>query len=334
MKMKYIVGYRRIDNPSMACRIQEVVCSCKDTGHMVSMGGTTFVQELVSCGELSWLEHGYAAYQVTEKVYKAVKKTIQYWEGQRNAPRFADIGKSALHLTQTKQGETKRYLISGSYRAWYDWVHYLHTDYLAQKDISGMLENMLLELNHDLGGLLHKFLEYINHPYTFQAVTEKERLITPVQTGTKLDMSMLTDTERKIHEQVTVLVTCDIGTTWELSAIDGLSVGWGTPKQDSSFELTAMNTGNILGLNAQEIEMVYAQAYKNAEDAYKKLTALGVSKQDAERVLPQAAETVICVTANLLDWNRTFCHCNPRLWAAIEPLCNDIAKDYPFAIEV
>lgn len=59
-------------------------------------------------------------------------------------------------------------------------------------------------------------------------------------------------------------------------------------------------------LDNLEAEILYSETMYTINETYKKLRNLGIKKEDARFILPEATETVIGITANFREWRSIF----------------------------
>ena len=72
---------------------------------------------------------------------------------------------------------------------------------------------------------------------------------------------------------------------------------------------------------------VFGEAMEVAREAYRKLRELGVPKQDARFVLPNATTSEIVVSANFREWRHIFSlRCHPSAQWEIRKICLEILK--------
>ncbi|OGF96990.1 MAG: thymidylate synthase, flavin-dependent [Candidatus Glassbacteria bacterium RBG_16_58_8] len=72
---------------------------------------------------------------------------------------------------------------------------------------------------------------------------------------------------------------------------------------------------------------LYTKFVEDAREAYRGLIALGIQKQDARFVLPNAVESEIVVSANFREWRHIFrARCHPAAQWEIRTICLEMLR--------
>lgn len=246
----------------------------------------------------SLLEHVDSVFEVTPGLYTTIRDTIALWTGEADLAKNINHPKSYLRLTKVRLENGKnRYLVSGTFQAWYDFADYLHTDFLYNYNISNTLTEIFPIINRSMDGMLDRVLN--NQTQTVDGDSIRE--IT--------DFSELTEEERMVHERISVQFTCsrkiaqglagrrEISITMEDFTHNAEEVSFICP---ASIEETDLETR---GLSAYQI---WKKSCEVSACFYQKLLDNGVPFEEAAQVLPESRKTNIIVTANLTEWKHLF----------------------------
>lgn len=300
------------------------------------------IENLLIRKHMAMLEHADAVFEIPPDLYTVMRRAIAFWTGEMDL--HPGHQRSYLRLTRTQLKEKTRYLMSGNFRAWYEFIEYLHTDFLAHHNIPKAIEKVLPYINDSMSGILSPMLSYIEGPYV-RTSYEEARLIREIT-----DMDMLTGEERMVHERFSVLFTADRGVTHELVRMRESSFAQESTRyvnyQKAKFgrEIAVIDPlffepDAPKNENSRNPYIIWKEACKAAERYYMELTDMGVPAQQARSVLPHSTKVDIVMTANLEEWRHIFelraCDktgpAHPQMKEIMVPLLDIVKPLYSFA---
>ena len=340
-------GFQILRESTKTRQIERIARVCYKSEDKIGEGtDKMMIENLLKRKHLAMLEHADSVFEVTPAVYTAFRDIVAVQTGEMDLLKGSHP-KSYLRLTQAAVGRKKRYLVSGNFRAWYELMEYLHTDYLSTPHcIPKVIEDVLPYIDEANANVASEFLGYYGKDYD-RKVSEAEdsgniREIT--------DFEELVPKERMVHERFTVLFTTDRGITHELVRMREASFAqestryvnyskgkygseicvirpffFGEPAEPDSVEKTPYR--------------VWEAACRMAEKQYMELTEMGVPAQKARNVLPHSTKVDIAMTANLEEWKHIFelraCDmtgaAHPQMKEIMVPLLKEVKGAYGFA---
>lgn len=249
----------------------------KSEDKITSDSASRFVKMLVKSGHHAMLEFGHVCFEIDRDSRNSIPNS------------------SYLNISQVD-----RILVSGNFRAWFDYF---------ENRVSTTIE--LISIN--------KYL-HIHYPDIFTRV-----FVAPKYPPVILEKDM-TPEERKIHAVRTVRFITNRGVTHEL-----------VRHRPCSFAQESTRYVNYNGQDMEFIEPVWLEVDKSwsieeffyacgyAEKRYSNLIKLGWKPEQAREVLPNSLKTEIVVQATLAQWKHIFtlrCHkaAHPQIRALMQPL--------------
>lgn len=355
--MKIIsAGYQVIEEPSLTKKIERIARVCYKSEELIGEGtDLKMINKLIERNHTAMLEHGSIALIVDEHTYGLVKNLIDMEqtylytdvdgikkEGERNYLRFTRF----MVPVQDEKEEnvinlnTERCIISGNMRAWIDSIKVFEKR-------NCMIPTMINALVEAAGGML----DYIKDPEEIDPCYNFEGVITFANVVT--DFMQLSEQERMIHEEISVLFTVDRGVTHELVRMRDCSFA-----QESTRYCNYSN--DKFGKEITVIEPIFFgkagkpdlptpqwserygawhHACLEAEKAYFRLLDDGAPAQQARSVLPTSVKADIVMTTNLREWKHIFnlraCDAtgpaHPQMKEVMIPLFKEIRPKYEFA---
>lgn len=349
-------GYQVIDEPSLTKKIERIARVCYKSEELIGEGtDLKMINKLIERNHTAMLEHGSIVLVVDERTYGLInniidmEKTYLYTdvdgikkEGERNYLRFTRF----LVPVEDEQEEnvvnlkTERCIISGNMRAWIDSIAIF-------KRRNCLVPSMTEALVEAAGGMLDYIKDSgnVDTCYNFDDTDTFARIIT--------DFSELSDQERMIHEDISVLFTVDRGVTHELVRMRDCSFAQESTRycnySNDKFgeEITVIEplffakAGNPDLPTAKWSERYGAwhNACLKAEEAYFRLLEDGAPAQQARDVLPISVKADIVMTTNLREWKHIFnlraCDstgpAHPQMKEVMIPLFKELRPQYEFA---
>ena len=305
-------------------KIERIARICYKSEDKITDGSDIkMINMLIARKHTAMLEHANIIVSVPESVYTAVKTDIETVLETIPAINIPD----RCYLRFTKHS---KYIISGNIRAWYEYF-----------------SNKFFNRNKELYVVINK---HIHNIFNFFDETEIEthntcHIIT--------DMSELSDEERMIHEEISVIFTTDRGVTHELVRMRKASFAQESTRYCNysadkfgnhitvikpCFWNNEIVTNDITGAALSKYT-AWQAACESAEHYYFALLSNGATPQEARDVLPTSVKSEIVVTANLTEWchilNLRACDAtgkaHPQMHEITIPLLNDVKISHPFA---
>ena len=302
--MKIInAGYQIINEPSITKKIERIARVCYKSEDKISEDtDLKMIKALINREHYAMLEHGDICMEVSELAYDLMDDAIHVIEhnvaeinGTCHIPKKIFLRRT---VTTLKDNST-RCIISGNIRAWYEF-------FLEAAAIGALPVGMYTIVNEQLGYILDstKLASMdIGIDFDFWHIDQSAMYYKLIE-----DMSILTSTERMVHETISVLFTVDRGVTHEMVRM-----------RDCSFAQESTRYCNYnLGKFGNEITIIKpcfweedSEAYKSwmcgcqlSENEYIFMTRdLKIPAQQARDVLPTSVKAEIVMTTNLLEWN-------------------------------
>lgn len=229
-------------------------------------------------------------------------------------------------------GDTCRYVVSANLRGWLEFFEWC----VKEDSFSGYLRPIVENIALQSKGVVD-FSEYTKNYKEYDCAgmyISVERVS---------DYDILSNSERMVHEDFSVLFTVDRGVTHEMVRM-----------RDASFAQESTRYCNYSsGKFGNEITVIkpvffdeksmeyhiWEDACEYAEHCYNKLTERKVPAQQARSVLPTEVKADIVITTNLVEWRHIFelraCDltgpAHPQMKEVMCPLCDDMKVKYEFA---
>lgn len=291
-------NFQQVKEPNKTKKIEQIARLCYKSEDKICEGSDIkMVNNLIKRKHLAMLEHADAAFQITPYLRNLFTQMIDEMSGKR-LPIGTQTAPMECHLNMTFEdipGGT-RTIISGNFRAWYEFVEYWYTydpHYIIE------LQHEFQYINLACAGILSEFLNMTNY---------KEPLCPNIQEIK--DITTFTPRERMVHERLTVIFTTDRGVTHELVRMRKASFG-----QESTryCNYAAGKFGSEISVlspyfweSEPELYNIWQEACEAANKYYNKLIELGAKPEMARTILPHSTKADIGVTANLTEWRHIF----------------------------
>ena len=245
-----------------------------------------FIAGIIKRGHEAVLEHGDFCFSTDRDVWVWIKDRAELME---------TFGKKC-YLRFTKPGFDAHchWLVSGNVRAWREFLKFTRP-----RCRLGKLPEFLKEFINDNYVLFPELqdAEFVHRSEEFRGMFD---WVT--------DYSVLTKTERLVHQTVTALFVCDRGVTHEIvrhrpaSYCQESTRYCNYGKGEFGSEITVVEPPFFKGGEYQW----WKGAMKEAEMRYLGLLDKGASPQEARSVLPNSLKTELMMTANMQEWLHYF----------------------------
>lgn len=326
-------GFQRICEPEKTRQIERIARICYKSEDKIGPGSDIkMINNLLKRKHFAMLEHSASAFYVTGSLYDELLRMSDKWEGKTLSNTGSDYHKSYLYFTRTELPDsTLRNIVSGNFRAWYEFTEYLH------KNHAGFIKqyrDIFTYISLSMAGILNEFVHTENY------VEPEAWRISEIT-----DFTKLTNRERMVHERFSIVFTVDRGITHEIVRMRDSSlaqestryVNYSNEKYGSEI---AVITPYFFKDNPDALA-IWKTACENSEFAYMALTKMGIPPQQARTVLPHSVKSDIAVTANLTEWLHIFelraCDmtgaAHPQMKEVMVPLLRSIQDEgtYDFA---
>lgn len=239
-----------------------------------------FVSGLIKRGHEAMLEHWNLVFKTTENYYNDIFKDYSTMMHNR----------AFLKFTETYDRICYPYVISANIRAWRDFAKAAIVDhtYLPYY-LYGIVKNYPL--------FFPEYQDYV--PNIF-----KTNILTPIS------VSDLTDSERKVHQNVTVKFVCDRGVSHELvrhrvASFAQESTRYCNYSKDKfGNEITVVRPSWCK--EGDEFYDIWRGGCAENEETYFAMLREGATPQEARSVLPNSLKTEVVMTMNLDGWYHFF----------------------------
>ncbi len=322
-------SYELIQEPSISKKIEQIARLCYKSEDKIKEGSDLkMINTLIKHQHTAMLEHGSMAVIVDHCTYALVHEAIDMaktyaYDGHDPV---RDYLRFSVHLNPEKTEETEegttveyapdRYVISGNMRAWINaFETLLKIDCLPPTLCTAIVTNSngVMDKYIGNGSVDDVYLQGENTELTAEYIT---------------DYTTLSDEERILHEDISILFTVDRGVTHEM-----------VRHRDCSFAQESTRYVNYSdGKYGAEITVVkpcfwpeesalykqWAAGCEEAESGYMRLISLGATPQQARDVLPTSTKAEIVMTASLREWSHIL-----KLRA-----CNSTGSAHPQIVEV
>lgn len=314
-------GYVIIDEPNITKKIERIARVCYKSENCIKEGSDlAMISRLVKNKHYAMLEHGSLAYEVTKEMYHDIKNAINLLMNNQeiNIPR--------LHMTENK--EESRYIISGNLRT------YLKLFEMADKvtmffAFSKAIPSLYNKVHDDSNGCISYEFKNLNFPFS----TSPIKLIT--------NFNNLSNSERMIHETVSVLFTIDKGVSHELVRHRDASFAQESSRYCSydkgkfGSEITCIKP--CFWAEDTSMYKAWKESCEFAEKTYMDMLGNGATPQEARSVLPHSLKADITCTANLYEWQHIFDlraldktgPAHPQMKEVMVPLYKEFEERFP-----
>jgi thymidylate synthase (FAD) len=302
-------GYKIIEEADQVKKIELAARTCyKSESNITSESADKMVKNLIKSKHLAMLEHGSVILEMGDESYLYILKLLSILTECLNHPTM---------LRATSQG---RFIISGNFRAWYE---FLNGCVMYGLQIpSGLVDT--------LTSYRPIFDEFQEHSYTLPGFEDIEDISTTQK---------LTSSEEAIHRDITVKFVTDRGVSHEIvrhriaSFAQESTRYCNYAKDKFGNELTFIKPVNLFG-NAYQI---WEDAMRDIETSYMDMITAGTTPEIARGVLPNSIKTEIVMTANIGEWQHFFKlrtagvtgKPHPQIEALTRPLLIDMHDIFP-----
>ena len=288
-------------------------------------------RSLINKQHTAMLEHASLVLEVGKQEYALIEILRRFMENIINEDN--ENKKCYLRYTNYMKNAEYRYIISGNMRAWYEFLQYANS-------VNGLPVELYNLINNNVNNIININVNDFDFNVfsTYKPSDFYAKIIT--------DMSVLSNEERMIHENISVLFTVDRGVTHEL-----------VRHRNASFAQESTRYCNYnLGKFGKEITVIkpcflkeetevygeWKNACEESEKYYFSLLNEGLLPQQARDVLPTSIKADIVVTANLHEWkhilNLRACDstgpAHPQIKEVMVPLLEELKiSKYNFAFK-
>lgn len=287
--------------------IEKVGRTCyKSEDKITDDSAARFVSNLIKRGHEAMIEHWNLVFKVSSEVYDKVVADWELLTQYGNTPNKNRL-RPYLRFTSTLAPDGEyRNIISGNMRAWRDYMKACVTNmYYIPEYLMGMI---------------------FDYPLFFPEYQKNLELFIDVNMMKPISVSDLTETERRVHQNVTMKFICDRGVSHEMVRHRVASFAQESTRycnySGDKFggEITVVRPSWCgEGTNLYDI---WKEGCLKAEKAYFNLLAASGVPQEARSVLPNSTKTEIIVTMNLDGWDHFF---GLRDDAAAQPDMREVA---------
>lgn len=319
--------YQHIMEKSPILKIERIARACYKSEELIGPGtAEKMVGKLVERKHWAMLEHASLTYIVTKELYRYIRAMVDDLQEEFYSDDVTEV-KPINRLRFTEYAPESRHVITGNLRAWLEFFE--HAVQFEKEDIS-IMSKLMNEIFKDSNCIVD-FREYASN-----VEEDNCTLVT--------DYSVLSGTERMVHESFSILFTVDRGVTHELVRM-----------RDCSFAQESTRYCNYSnGKYGNEITVIepcfwepgtlpyvtWETSCQFAEKQYIMLTEdLKEPAQRARDVLPTSVKADIVVTTYLDEWRHIFnlraCDAtgpaHPQMKEVMVPLLLDVKPVYEFA---
>lgn len=328
-------GFQYINEPNKTKKIERIARICyKSEDKIADSTDIKMLNNLIKRQHLAMLEHADTVFQIKESLYRNFKAFADMMNGSKsnerytakNTPKNCYLRFTDTILATANHSQDHRYLISGNFRAWYDFTKFLY-DY--QPNLCKLYNDTLQYINLSIAGILSEFLDNTTY-HSSEFIWEIN------------DLTALTNRERMTHERFTVLFTADRGITHELVRMREASFAQESTRYCNyaagKYESEISVISPYLWENNVELYDTWQKACETANEYYNKLIAFGAAPQMARSVLPHSTKVDIAITANLTEWKHIFAlracdatgPAHPQIKEIMIPLLKDLQAKHAY----
>lgn len=328
-----------ITEPDHQKKIEQIARICYKSEDKICEGSDVkMIRSLCERKHFAMLEHASICVRVPAKLYEVIEQ-VKVWSESAIMPFINESERSArtpqvsyIHMTRNDSEPTG--LVSGNMRAW---LGLIATWFVYNKAFSSNVNKELFEL------LMNEAPAVFTNGFRFPI--SSDTMSTDI-TGCKVikDFNELSDSERLVHEYMSVLFTTDRGVTHELvrhrpCSFAQESTRYCNYSKDKHDNQVTFIEPLFYGDGREDEYNAWRSAMEDAECYYLGLIERGSKPQEARSVLPHSTKVDIVMTANLMEWNHIFSlrACNstgpahPQMREIMCPCLRDAREMYPFA---
>lgn len=275
--------------------IEKVGRTCyKSEDKITDDSATKFVSNLIKRGHEAMIEHWNLIFKTDAEWYE---KFVADWNTllhDGNIPTEERLRPYMRFTDYTVSDEETRYVISGNMRTWRDYIK-------AHVNVHGYMQPYLYSVVQNYPLFFPEYQEWI--PIDVH-IDIADGILKPIE------VSELSESERRVHQDITVKFICDRGVSHELVRHRVASFAQESTRYCNYIldkfgnEITAIRPSWCEeGSTAYN---VWFRRCQNIEDGYFELLNSGASPQEARSLLPNSLKTEIIVTMNLDGWDHFF----------------------------
>jgi thymidylate synthase (FAD) len=330
-----------IEESSITKKIERIARICYKSEDKIEEGSDVkIINNLVAKKHFAMLEHASLAFHVDAATYNLLHDAVKTIEsliidaaGKKAERCYLRFTQCMLPINERKG--VSRFIISGNMRAW------LET--LEQLVIMNCVPQVLYDALMEHAELFMKMAALENcygvaKGYKYKAFKEGFYAVL-------VDVTKLTDEERMIHEDVSVLFTVDRGVTHEIVRMRDCSFAQESTRYCNynlgkfGNEITVIEPCFWHGENSAYLYEEWKDQCESAEKSYFRLLDLKAKPQEARDVLPTSVKAEIVVTTNLREWKHILelraCDstgpAHPQMKEVMIPCLADMQEKYLFA---
>lgn len=264
--------------------IEKVGRTCyKSEDKITDDSAAKFVGNLIKRGHEAMIEHWSLVVNPFPNWYTTL---VADWNDLLHRGRLRPY----LRFTDMVINDMRRCIVSGNMRAWRDFIK-------SCVDVYGGVPQYMWGMIREYPIFFPEFQEYV-------------RVEEPINVLHPIEISYLTETERRVHQNVTMKFICDRGVSHEMVRHRVASFAQESTRycnySGDKFggEITVVRPSWCgEGTNLYDI---WKERCLKAEEAYFNLLAASGVPQEARSVLPNSTKTEIIVTMNLDGWDHFF----------------------------
>lgn len=317
-------GYELVNEQNPTKKIERIARICYKSEDKITEGSDIkIIENLISHRHTAMLEHANIILDVSPITYKitrektAIRETFVSKE-ERNHNCY-------LRFSESTPYGTKRFIISGNLRAWYEYFEWLHCN-------SGIDASLFSTVNAAANSIFNRFSSNISSSWG----SGRTYLLKPEN---------LTAEERMTHELFTAVFTVDRGITHELVRMREASFAQESTRYCNYSKNKFGNEITVIKPCFADWDKdrfdLWKDACRYSEKRYFDLLDAGATPQEARDVLPTSVKSEIAVTANLNEWHHIFnlraCDAtgpaHPQMHEVMRPLLLEQQKLRPFAFD-
>lgn len=292
--------------------IEKVGRTCyKSEEKITDTSAEKFVSNLINRGHEAMIEHWNLIFR-----FKHYADFDRFMESLHSMESEGYQFKLRVTDDETDEGE-RRCIISGNMRAWRDYIK-------AWVDECDFIPYPLFSIIRDYPIFFPEYQSMIPETSTTSCMTP-------------ISVSELTESERQVHQDVTVKFVCDRGVSHEIVRHRVASFAQESTRYCNYSKAKFGNEITVVRpswcVKDTEFYRAWVAGCADAEKVYFTLINMGCSPQEARSVLPNSLKTEIIVTMNLDGWDHFF---NLRCASSAHPDMQEVAgmAEYLFDLEV
>lgn len=275
--------------------IEKVGRTCyKSEDKITDESAAKFVGGLVKRGHEAMIEHYSLIFKVDTFTYEEILEDWDMLLHNRNIHdqiTVTETLKPFLRFTDYQtEDDDMRCIVSGNMRAWRDFVE-------ACVECYGFIPQYLHGLVNNYHLFFPEFQIYI------PARIMNDKLI-------PIEVRELTDSERRVHQDITVKFTCDRGVSHEIVRHRTASFAQESTRycnyglEKFGNEITVIRPSWCK--EGDDVYNVWRYGCEYAEGVYFRMLDINATPQEARSVLPNSLKTEVIMTGNLDCWDHFF----------------------------